>query len=509
MQAAQTSGQTEPRARSRKLVKSISVDDRLLSLGAVIMQVVQLVDLDDEGAIDLAHYVMSDTALCQKILRLANSQAFRKASGTPITTVRRAIGVVGFNGVKTAAMSVLLLETLANTPHAHSVRFELEVSLYASLIARELDRKTSFQASEEAAIGALFRNLGTLVVASHEHRLYENIAELAASGKVTQAQAETIVLGCSYESMAIAILKEWHMPEAIISSVEALPAEPCKSTANRALWLRQVVSFSVELGRLIARQQPADGAHMARLLQFYGTALQLDLGSLRRLIVSVRHEVGNMLAGLDMRPYLPPAGAMAGLSSLLEEAAMAPATAGAGRYPSGKPYHARDLLLSGVQQITRSAASGRNKPGLIIPAILQTLCDSMGFRYAALCLKDPASASFRARVAVGEQHQQRSAGFVFPLESGGDLFHLAMENNADLMIADAANSKIVPLLPEWHRALLPDACSFIVLPLQIKGSCIGLLYADRARAAPEGVPPDETSLIRALKTLALGALAGQ
>lgn len=507
MQAAQTAGHTEPRARGRRLVKSISVDDRLLALGAVIMQVMQLVDLDDEGAVDLAHYVMSDTALCQKILRLANSQAYRKASGTPITTVRRAIAVIGFNGVKTAAMSVLLLETLANTPHAHSVRFELEVSLYASLIARELDRKASFQASEEAAIGALFRNLGTLVVASHEHRLYENIAELAASGKVTQVQAETIVLGCSYESMAIAILKEWHMPDTIIASIETLPAEPCKSTASRALWLRQVVSFSVELGRLIARQQPSDGAQMARLLQFYGAALQLDLASLRRLIGSVRHEVGSMLAGLDMRPYLPPEGAMAGWSGLLEEAAMAPATPGTGCYPSGKPYHARDLLLSAVQQITRSAASGQNKPGQIIPAILQALCDSMGFRYATLCLKDPASASFRARVAVGEQ-QQRSAGFVFPIESGGDLFHLAMENNADLMIADAANSKIVTLLPEWHRALLPDAASFIVLPLQIKGSCIGLFYADRSRAAPEGVPPDETSLIRALKTLALGALAG-
>lgn len=508
MQAVTPSGQPEPRARSRKLVRSIGVDDRMLALGAVIMQVVQLVDLDDDGALDLAHYVMSDTALCQKILRLANSQAYRKASGTPITTVTRAIAVVGFNGVKTAAMSVLLLETLANTPHAHSVRFELEVSLYASLIARELGRNSSFQASEESALGALFRNLGTLVVASHEHRLYENIAELAASGKVTQVQAETIVLGCSYENLSIAILKEWRLPEAIIASIEALPAEPCRSTSNRSLWLRQVVSCSVELGRMLARQQPADGAAMARLLHFYGSALPLDLASLRGLIGSVRHEVGNMLAGLDMRPYLPPAGAMAGLSGLLEEAAMAPADSATGRYPSGKPYHARDLLLNGVQQITRSAASGQNKPGLIVPAILQTLCDSMGFRYAALCLKDPASACFRARVAVGEQHQQRSAGFVFPLESGGDLFHLAMENNADLMIADAANSKIVALLPEWHRALLPDACSFIVLPLQIKGRCIGLLYADRVRAAPEGVPADETSLIRALKTLALGALAG-
>jgi len=509
MQTPQQSPQIRSRAMSRVLVKNVSIDDKLLSLGAIILQVVQLVDLDDDGAIDLSHYVMSDTGLSQKILRLANSQAYRKASGTPITTITRAISVVGFDSVKTAAMSVLILETLANTPHAHSVRFELEVSLYASLIAREMGRNGPFQANEEAALGALFRNLGTLVVASHEHRLYEKIAELATSGKVTQAQAEAIVLGCSYDALSVAILKEWQLPEAIISSIGPLPAGTCKATTTRTLWLRQVVSFSVELGRLIASQQPADGETMARLLHQYGQALHLSLERLRPLITAVRQEVRNMLDGLDMRPYLPPEGAMAGLPDLLAEAAMASPEPDQGRYPSGKPYHARDLLLADVQRITRMAAGGQDKASEIIPAILQTLCDSMGFRFAALCLKDTPNACFRARLAVGVQHQQRKEGFVFPLESGGDLFHLAMENDADLMISDASNGKIVPLLPEWHRALLPDAASFIVLPLQIKGSCIGLFYADRARTAMEGVPPDEASLIRALKTLALTALSGR
>jgi hypothetical protein len=82
-----------------------------------------------------------------------------------------------------------------------------------------------------------------------------------------------------------------------------------------------------------------------------------------------------------------------------------------------------------------------------------------------------------------------------------------MANNADLMISDATSPKIRDLLPAWHRQLLPDAKSFIVLPLVVGQAQLGLFYADRIQAAPEGVPPDETSLIKALKGQVLAALA--
>jgi len=66
--------------------------------------------------------------------------------------------------------------------------------------------------------------------------------------------------------------------------------------------------------------------------------------------------------------------------------------------------------------------------------------------------------------------------------------------------------KIVNLLPAWHRTLLPDARSFIVLPMVVQKKQLGLFYADRTQAAPEGVPPDETALIKMLKGQVLTAL---
>ena len=152
-------------------------------------------------------------------------------------------------------------------------------------------------------------------------------------------------------------------------------------------------------------------------------------------------------------------------------------------------------------------AGGDAKLNDVILAVLETLYRSMGFRFATVCLKDTRSGQFRARVAFGEEHQRRQGGFAFPMAPSRDIFHLAMENDADLMIADAGSSKIRDLLPIWHRNLLPDARSFIVLPLVVGKVQLGLFYADRVHPAPEGVPPDETSLIKALKGQVLVALS--
>jgi GAF domain-containing protein len=176
------------------------------------------------------------------------------------------------------------------------------------------------------------------------------------------------------------------------------------------------------------------------------------------------------------------------------------------RHPSGKPVNARDLLLAGVQDVTEMMASGRCKANDLIMLVLETLYRSLGFRFATICLRDIKTGEYRARISLGENNAVRQAGFVFPGTAGRNLFHLAMENDADLLISDATDAKIRDLVPAWHRSLLPDARSFIVLPLIVQKKPLGLFYADRTLPAPEGVPPDETSLIKTLKGQVLAAL---
>jgi GAF domain-containing protein len=130
----------------------------------------------------------------------------------------------------------------------------------------------------------------------------------------------------------------------------------------------------------------------------------------------------------------------------------------------------------------------------------------MGFRFATACLRDLQQAKYAARISVGEKYLDRQKEFQFPVQGETSIFHVAMNNNVDLMIADALNAKIQTTLPAWHKRLLPDTRSFIVLPLVIENEALGFFYADRACPANEGVPPDETALIKTLKGQLMSAM---
>jgi hypothetical protein len=266
----------------------------------------------------------------------------------------------------------------------------------------------------------------------------------------------------------------------------------------------------MEVSKVLARSvNPAATPDARALLTRYGAALNIDADQMEDLFTRVQSQMTGLLQSMNLQPQprVEEHIESDGLPNVLLLATMDSGVAAEETFhPSGKPHNARELLLAGVQDVTQMRASGEARLNDVILAVLETLYRSMGFRFATVCLKDPRSGQFRARVSFGEEHQRREAGFAFPMAPSRDLFHLSMDNDADLMIADAGSAKIRELLPAWHRALLPDARSFIVLPLVIGKMKLGLFYADRVHPAPEGVPPDETLLIKALKGQVLVAM---
>lgn len=509
--APSPSGPATERPALSTLISKLCCDASLFALGISIARVVELASSDDQGTQSLSYYVLADVALTQKILRIANTPTYRTANGGAVTTISRAIALLGFDNVKVTALAMLLVDTLANSKQADSVRAELEIALCASLVGREMARLSPYQGAEEVAIASLFKNIAPLLIASQEHERFRNIGALVAGG-MTAGQAAQEVLGCSYDTLSAAVLREWKIPDVIVRSLSTLPPGPQKHAQNRAEWMRQVTSFSIATAQMLFRDgAPAGSAEALALQRRYGEALGIGAEQLNTIFQTVRTEMADLLVGMNWQPREAAASAAgpasgAGLPEELRGAAMQSAAA-SDTYPSGKPANASALLLAGLQQAVLLRAGGPAKVNELIMVVLETLCRGMGFRFATICLKDPRTGAYRARLAYGEARVERQTGFVFPMQAEQDLFHLAMANNADLMIADARVEKIRQLLPPWHRTLLPDTRSLIVLPLVLQGAPLGLFYADRAQCAPEGVPPDETALIRALKEQVQQALS--
>lgn len=516
-----------------ELLQKIRDNANLPALGASVTRVVQLASSDDEAVRNLAHFIMSDVGLTQKILRISNAACYRSTSATPVTTISKAIFLLGFDTVKTSALGMLLVDRMSGGRGA-AVRSELLQALTASIFGRELARRSQFKDAEEAAIAALFKNIGRLMVAALDHTLHAEIDSLSQQG-MTQAQAASQVIGCSYETLAESAMTEWEIPDAIIQAMAPLPMGQLKPAKTRQEWIHQVAAFSSAAASALAQPESID-ASVGALLSRFGVAFGLDQSRLGQIMETVRQE-SQALAGQTKLAPAPavqvakPAVAAAasndlwsqieggGMASEEKDSGGLPAefllnaadTAGdplqiSARHASGKPVNARDLLVAGVQDVTEMIASGRCRANDLIMLVLETIYRGMGFRFATVCLKDVKTNQFRSRISLGENNAARQAGFVFSGTPTRDLFHLAMGNDADLLISDATDTKIRDLIPAWHRALLPDARSFIVLPLVVQKKPLGLFYADRPLPAHEGVPPDETAMIKTLKGQVIAAL---
>jgi HD-like signal output (HDOD) protein len=519
------SGMDNQEARDA-LLRRMTEYSELPAMGRSVSEVVRMASSEGDSVRELASFLLNDVALTQKVLRLANTVFYRTTGGAPVSTITRAIFLLGFETVKASALAMLLVDGMKGRKGRH-VRSELSCALCASVIGREMARRTQFKDAEEAAVAALFKNIGRLVVAAHDHQQYREIAALSEAEGLSPALASARVLGCSFDALAEAVLRGWNIPESIIHALSPLPGGALKPARTRSEWMQQVAAFSASVAAMLSRAKGRDDpAQREALLARFGAALNLNDESLAELLEGVAGEAMALTSNSDIsfaeseadEAQAPDQAAQAAPA---EQAAQAPdpladfllpdaaQPSADERYPSGKPVHARELLMGGAQAMSEMTASGAGELNDLMFLALETLYAGMGFRYATLCLRDVQSGLYKSRLALGEATPRLQRGFAFAAAGARDLFCLALQNNADLLISDASTMKAASLLPVWHRTLLPEARSFIILPLVVGGAPIGYFYADRDVTAPEGITPEEAALIRMIKAQVIARIAAR
>src|ERR1700722_19065364 len=132
---------------------------QLPGLGTSIARIAAVADSDAGTTQQRRTFILSDVHLTQRILSIANSAGYRLNSGAGITTVTRAIVVIGFEQVKLLALGMLFVDQLPDKERAVALKAELIQALQASLLAREMSRQLAPDDKEKAAIAALLGNV--------------------------------------------------------------------------------------------------------------------------------------------------------------------------------------------------------------------------------------------------------------------------------------------------------------------------------------------------------------
>jgi GAF domain-containing protein len=86
-----------------------------------------------------------------------------------------------------------------------------------------------------------------------------------------------------------------------------------------------------------------------------------------------------------------------------------------------------------------------------------------------------------------------------------DVFLVALQNNADILISDIDDPKIATRIPAWYRRHIV-ARTFVLFPIVVKGKPIGLIYADRPLPNDITISEKELSLLKSLRNQAILAI---
>lgn len=491
------------------------------TLGSAIGRILKLSASEDESIRQLSHSILCDVSLTQKILRLSNSIAYRSTGGKTVTNITHAIFLLGFETVRTCALAVLLVDKILADTNADFVRFELIHGLTASMISQELVKQSQFYQVEEVAIAALFKNMGRLLLAAYKPDKYQEIMHSARTQYQSPEQAARELFALDLNDFTETILGKWNIPTNIIQTIKGKSPETLNSAKNKKEWIKQVVEFSDFAAHIPTYNASEQLILKEKVLHRFDRALNLDMSKLDELLKRATEETNAICVDANLFPTEAKDSTVLTYQKQVESeekakddilAELALMDEGPGevqiiqRHPSGKPYNSVELLLAAIQEVTEIIANGNYKLGDLMLLILECYYNSLGLQFITLCLKDVKENQYRARTSFGKNSSELQKSFHFPITPSVDLFYLAMEKGTDLLISNAKSPKVNEMLPQWYLNLLPHARSFIVLPLVLNKKAVGFIYGDREFDAPEQTPPEETRLIKMLKSQLLTIL---
>jgi serine/threonine protein kinase len=491
------------------------------ALSDAVARIQQVANAENGNLDSLSGEILKDVALTGKLLRLVNTARYQGAGGS-IGTVSRAVALVGFNGIRNLAMSLVLLEHMHDKAHAHQLQEEFLRSLLAGMLASELG--TLVRDSEQAFIGAMFQNLGRQLTEFYFPQEARQVRGIVTAGgrsgaaPMSEASASVRVLGLSYEVLGLGVAKVWGLPPTLqacmVKPAGEPPARELHDAGERVRWLAHAANQASDLLLHSAPQEAA--ARIAALAKRYARALGVEPARFEAATATARQRLAEMVQSMNMqvgvnspahRLLAASADAAAQAASqtqdLLATHTLQATQQTAPPAAAASAENAAAMLVAGIQDITQTMV-GDFKLNDVMRMILETMWRALGFRRIVFCLRDARSSSITGRFGLGDDAEAVAALFRIPLQRQSDLFVAVCTQGADMLVADASQPRIAASLPVWYRDGV-NAPAFLLLPMLLQGRPLALIYADMAAPGSIELGEKELALLRTLRNQALMA----
>lgn len=499
-----------------RLLRRMQENEDFPAMTHAVLRIQAMVTSDTESVGAVAAEILKDVALSNKLLRIVNSAYYARGGG--ISSISRAVTLIGFNGVRNMAMGLALLEGMQDKVHVQALTQEFLRSLTAASIAREIGSDS--RDGEEAFIGAMFQDLGRLLAMYYFPQDATKVQALvhADAGKLTEDNASTRVLGLSYQALGLGVAKIWDLPPDIRRYMHKPVGDPPqRAAADVQEQLRWTTLAANQLADTLLHSEPADrGARVDLVLKSYARAIDKTPEEIRQAMERARWKLIELAALMELH-ILPgsPAALMlrpplaAGTQATTVQATNPQAGGGAATASGVPPMPALDAAIAGdrsiedklaaaISDIDKALGQGQSLTD-ILHMVLAAMQRSMALSHVVLCMRDPKVDALTGRFGLGDGVDAIVQAFHVPLAAGSsDLFHAVCVRGSDTLIADSGLARIADRLPPWFRKRV-QARSLLLLPIALGDKPSGLIYGDTPATRSLVLNEKELALLRTLR----------
>jgi len=207
--------------RERYLKRIQAYIARMPSLSTTVIKVLETCNDPRASANDLQRIISLDPVLTARVLKLINSAYY--SLGVPISSLTRAIVMLGLNTVKNLALSFAIIENLRSNGSFHGFSpdefwtHSLCVGVIAKFIAAV--KGDTPQGLEALFVAGLLHDLGKIPLNRQFPEEYHRAWETAGKDQVILRHSEIELLGMDHCTVGSMIAKKWRLGTTLVESL--------------------------------------------------------------------------------------------------------------------------------------------------------------------------------------------------------------------------------------------------------------------------------------------------
>jgi HD-like signal output (HDOD) protein len=213
----------------------------------IVSGVASVIEDPMSSASDLARHM--DPSMVGEVLRIANTAYFGTRNFRQITTIERAIAVIGYDHLAHVLLQMPFLSMVQGTDKTFDRRGFVKHAITCGVVSKVMSSALRMGNPNEVFISGIMHDIGMIIIYRYFQGAWQKILSLVAERGISRVDAEREVLSADHGYVGAALLEMWNIPKPITDAVmfHHCPEQAPDNTENAtATYLGNMFSKGVD-----------------------------------------------------------------------------------------------------------------------------------------------------------------------------------------------------------------------------------------------------------------------